>query len=342
MFPIAYDTVEKYTSTPHLLLYSDNGKRYFLLTSNNPNVIKSYWTVGRGQENDLVLRDQWISRNHAILQSTDTGEFYLIDLGSRNGTFVNGRRVSIPVTLHNGDLITFGKTEVHYYCPSYEASQTNKFGDADYVTLTSTLHQRQLTSVMVVDMRNFTVLTRQLDETILSTLIGSWFREAGEIIRSSGSWVDKYIGDAIMAIWFHGSTEVQHQDIIRIFQAVSNLNKMTQRLSRQYPVPFELRIGAGINTGYAMVGNTGSGDHPDYTAIGDTVNAAFRLESATKQIGADVALGEKTYSYLSKLEKTGQHFHENTVHLKGYDTATVTYGITFEHLEHFLATNGLR
>jgi adenylate cyclase len=71
---------------------------------------KSYWTVGRNQENDIVITDHCISRNHAILQGTDTGEFLLIDLGSRNGTFVNGRRVSVPVTLRHEDEITFGKT----------------------------------------------------------------------------------------------------------------------------------------------------------------------------------------------------------------------------------------
>lgn len=328
--------VEKHESTPHLLLSSENDQRYFYLSSKTPNVVKSCWTVGRGQENDLVLRDQWISRNHALLQTTETGELYLIDLGSRNGTFVNGRRVGIPITIHHGDQITFGKTECHYYCPFKEANQTDKFSNLDFITMTATLHERQLTSVVVVDMRNFTALTRQLDETILSTLIGSWFREAGEIIRQAGSWVDKYIGDAIMAIWFHGSKEVKQDNIIRIFQAVSNLNKMTQKLSRQYPVPFELHIGAGINTGYAMVGNTGSGDHPDYTAIGDTVNAAFRLESATKEMGADVAIGEKTYSYLGELAEAQQHFHEKTVYLKGYDTPTLTYGITFEELDLFV------
>lgn len=54
---------------------------------------RSYWTVGRSQDNDLVIRDNCISRNHAILQATEEDTFLLIDLGSRNGTFVNGRRV---------------------------------------------------------------------------------------------------------------------------------------------------------------------------------------------------------------------------------------------------------
>jgi len=188
----------------------------------------------------------------------------------------------------------------------------------------------------VVDMRNFTALTQQLDEKVLSCLIGNWFRHAGGIIRSSGSWVDKYIGDAIMAIWFHGQQEVNQDDILQIFQAITQLNNMTRTLSEQYPLPFKLRIGAGVNTGYAMVGNTGSGEHPDYTAI---VNAAFRLESATKEIGRDLAIGATTYSYLIGLPYLHQAFEQYTVSLKGYDDSTITYGTTFDDLERFLDAN---
>ncbi len=318
---------------PYLLLHTDKGKRYLSLAS------KTYWTVGRGRENDVVIRDQCISRNHAILQSTDLGEFYLIDLGSRNGTFVNGRRVSIPVTLHNADQIAFGKTQAEFYSP-----QSGKIGEIEeeeqeWDTMTSTIHQRELISVVVTDIRDFTVLGQQLDEKILSALIGNWFRQAGTIIRNAGSWVDKYIGDAVMAIWFHGQDTVTNDDLLDIFQAVKNLHDMTQNLSKQYPLPFPLRIGTGINTGHAMVGNTGSGDHPDYTAIGDTVNAAFRLESATKQIGLDVAIGEKTYRYLSQLEKAQSFFQEYTVTLKGYENPTLTYGANFSDLGKFLEIN---
>lgn len=325
--------MENLGRSPYLLLHTVQGERSL------PLIGRSCWTVGRGKENDLVIPDQCISRNHAILQTTKAGEFYLIDLGSRNGTFVNGRRVSIPVTLRHSDRVTFGKTELDFYCPSEERQNDPESRDSSMDTLTSVLHERRLMSVMVVDMRDFTVLSRQLDDTILSSLIGNWFRQAGNIIREAGSWVDKYIGDAIMAIWFHGKEKVTQEEVLRIFQALRDLYVMTQELSEQYPLPFKLRIGAGINTGYAMVGNTGSGDNPDYTAIGDTVNAAFRLESTTKKIGLDIALGETTYSYLEALEKSEHLFHQYTVSLKGYDSLTITYGSSFEDLENFLAAN---
>lgn len=317
---------------PHLLLRTESGHRRLLLTGTN------CWTIGRSEDNNFVLPDRWISRNHAMLQCMETGEYYLIDLGSRNGSFVNGRRVSIPVTLHNGDRLTFGQTELEFYCPSAKAVSAAIEDNAKDFTATATLHVRRLISVLVVDIRNFTVLTRQLDEKILSEMIGTWFRHAGDIIREHGSWVDKYIGDAVMAIWIHGTQDISSDEMLRILRALSALHKMTTDLCNLYPLPFPLRIGAGINTGYAMVGNTGSGDRPDYTALGDTVNAAFRLETSTKQIGADVAVGKTTYQYLSALVAESKLFTEHTVDLKGYDAATLAYACTFSDLDLFLQT----
>jgi len=314
------------------MLRSESGSRRLPLTGNN------CWTVGRSEDNNFVLPDRWISRNHAMLQCMDTGEFYLIDLGSRNGSFVNGRRVSIPVTLRNGDHLTFGQTELDFYCPTLEHSTDSLAGfDSKEFTATATLHVRRLISVLVVDIRNFTVLTRQLDEKILSEMIGTWFRHAGDIIREHGSWVDKYIGDAVMAIWIHGTQDIKEEDMLRIFRALSDLHKMTSDLYNLYPLPFPLRVGAGINTGYAMVGNTGSGDRPDYTALGDTVNAAFRLETSTKQLGLDVAIGETTYRHLSTLENAApETFQQYAVDLKGYDAPTLTYACSFPALDLFL------
>ncbi len=317
-------------STPHLVLFTANGNQQLPLRDGN------CWTVGRSEDNDFIISDRWISRNHTMFQMMDSGEMYLIDLGSRNGSFVNGRRVSIPVTLRDGDRLTFGQTELVFHQPrsTMEALDMRQVKD---FTATATLHVRRLISVLVVDIRDFTVLTRRMDEKILSEMIGQWFRQAGEIIRDNGSWVDKYIGDAVMAVWIHRSQEmVDGSEMLPVFQAVSALNAMTQDLSGQFDVPFPLRIGAGLNTGFAMVGNTGSGDRPDYTALGDTVNAAFRLESATKQLGYDVAIGESTYSYLQRLGKEA-NFQQRSVELKGYDTPTNAYACNFGDLKNLLS-----
>ncbi len=324
-----------FTSTPHLLVRTEAGARRLPLTGG------TYWTIGRGEDNTFVLPDRWISRNHAMLQCMETGEFYLIDLGSRNGSFVNGRRVSIPVTLQNGDHLTFGQTELEFYCPALRVGEAVNGNTDKEFTATATLHMRRLISVLVVDIRDYTVLTRQIDEKILSEVIGTWFRHAGDIIREYGSWVDKYIGDAVMAIWIHGTQGINEEEMLRVFRALSALQKMTADLYKHYPLPFYLKIGAGINSGYAMVGNTGSGDRPDYTALGDTVNAAFRLESSTKQIGLGVAVGETTYQHLLNLGMVSKDlFKQYTVHLKGYDIPTITYACSYADLDTFLQEQG--
>ena len=317
---------------PHLVLHSsDISHRRLPLVGNN------CWTIGRGEDNMFVIDDRWISRNHAMLQWMETGEFYLIDLGSRNGTFVNGRRVSIPVTLQNGDRLTFGQTELDFFCPiNRPSSSSDSIDSKEEFTVTATLHVRRLITVLVVDIRDFTILTRQLDEKVLSEVIGTWFRQSGDIIREYGSWVDKYIGDAVMAVWTHGAQGVDRDEALRICQAIDALNKMTSDLYHQFPLPFPIRIGAGANTGYAMVGNTGSGDRPDYTALGDTVNAAFRLESATKQIGLDIALGETTYQHLADRVGNVKFLERYDVELKGYDRLTPAHACTFADLNRFL------
>jgi adenylate cyclase len=318
--------------TPHLILHTETGKRYLALVGS------TCWTIGRSDDNNFVLPDRWISRNHAMLQCMENGDFYLIDLGSRNGSFVNGRRVSVPVILRNGDHLTFGQTELDFFCPTLPPQpESSEEPESQDFTATATLHVRRLITVMVIDIRDFTVMTRQLDEKILSEVIGTWFRRAGDIIREYGSWVDKYIGDAVMAVWIHGPQGVSHDEVTRIIRAVSALHKMTSQLHRLYPLPFPIRIGTGINTGFAMVGNTGTGDRPDYTALGDTVNAAFRFETSTKQLGLDIAIGETFYHCLADLKADDQLFSPYIVNMKGYDTPIATHAGTFEDLDQFLA-----
>ncbi len=322
---------------PYLVLKTDSGSRQLSLFNH------TCWTVGRSDDNSLVLPDRWISRNHAMLQGMVNGEFYLIDLGSRNGTFLNGRRVSVPVTLHDGDRITFGQTELQFFCPPSSAgteAQASQLAPPNRdLTATAMLHVRRLISVMVVDIRDFTVMTRQIDERILSEAIGTWFRRAGEIISQYDSWVDKYIGDAVMAVWIHDPDHDIQADMLDLMRAVSDLATMTSQLHQQFPLPFPLRIGAGVNTGYAMVGNAGSGTHPDYTALGDTVNAAFRLENATKALAIDLAMGETTYECLQEVGASEPFFKRRTLVLKGYDSPITAHGGTFSDLTRFLISH---
>ncbi len=318
-------------SGPCLVLKTDAGSRQFPLTDNN------CWTVGRSDDNNFVLGDCWISRNHAMLQSTDAGEFYLIDLGSRNGSFLNGRRVSIPMTLHNDDTITLGQTELTFACPETIAAAPKSYCAPPNISTTAMLPVRRLISVLVIDIRDYTAMTRRLDERVLFETAGLWSRYAEAITHQYDGWVDKSIGGAVMAVWIHGTEDVTPHSMLQISQAMSALNKMTARLHEELPLPFPLRIGAGLNTGYAMVGKASGRDYPNCTPLGDTIIAASRLENSTRQLGLDISVGEKTYQALEPLGVGDrQMFKRYQIALKDNPRKLVTYGCAFSDLDRFL------
>ena len=293
---------------------------------------KQQWMIGRGRGNDIVLEDTLISRRHAMLQVTPTGEVYLVDFGSRNGSFLNGYRVGARVKLSNGDQLRFGDAAAEFSCIAGDRSGAP---EARTIAGTMPMQIRRMLSVLVVDIRDFTSLSRDIGEERLAELMGALFRRCGEIIREHSSRMEKYIGDAIMAVWFHDEPGGSDDYALRPLQALGAIYQTTFQLSKRFALAAPLRIGAGVNSGYAMVGNTGSTGCPDYTALGDTVNAAFRLESATKNLQCDVAIGQCTYERLRKVAGRVP-FHRTEAHLKGLGHTTV-YRCSFSELQKFLA-----
>ena len=296
-----------------------------------PLVDGQSWAIGRGDGCAVMLDSRSVSRLHALIQRKDAGDFSLVDLGSRNGSFVNARRVSLPMLLSDKDRLMFGDQELIFRNPS-NATSALTLPEADTRNMpTTALHTHSLTTIMVVDIRDFTPLARTVSESLLSQTIGTWFLRSGQITQRLGSWAQKYIGDAVMAVWVHDHPEGMAVDLLRALRAVSEINTATAEISRSLPLPAPLRIGAGVNTGPAIVGGS------EYTALGDTVNAAFRLEAATKQIGMGVALGERTFQELAL--PPDSPFARCEVELKGYEGPSTAWAITFEALKDFLATH---
>ena len=133
-----------------------------------------------------------------------------------------------------------------------------------------------------------------------------------------------------MAVWVHDDKAKVRADLERALRAVHEINMATAEISRTLPLPGPLRIGAGINTGPAILGGT------EYTALGDAVNMAFRLEAATKTIGFGVALGERTFAELGQSPEGP--FSRREVALKGAEGLKTAWGISFEGLQAFLET----
>jgi len=302
---------------------------------NVPLLGENSWKLGRGSQCAIVLEDDMVSRTHAMIQRMDYTQYILIDMGSRNGSFVNERRLSTPVPLRDGDQVRLGNAQMVFYNPQETAPAAAPVDD-DRATV---CHFMQcMVSVLVIDIRGFTVLSQQVEDAELCQLTGTWFGEADRIMRSHGSAAQKYIGDAVMAVWVHRAKGKEPLEILEILRAVDEFADVSAGLSVRFHLPgsLRLRIGAGLNTGMATIGNTGTSRVSDYTATGECVNAAFRLETATKDLQSDLCLGKTTSDYLRIWPPAAAYLKEEEVRLKGYDTPVRTCPATFEHLKQFL------
>ena len=315
--------------TGYLTIPHSDGDRDIPLENGNA------WRLGRSRDSQIRLPHDLVSRQHALVQRMENGDYYLFDLGSRNGTFLNGTRVTIPVVLKDGDQISFGDFHVTFHCPT----RVNEPPDSEPVfetNATTVLFAQKTTSVLVVDVRGFTKIAQSIDPQLLSQVMGTLFRSGGEIMRRHGSWGQKYIGDALMSVWVH-SRKGESSMGLSIFHALGELIQVTDALQEQFELPFPIQVGAGINTGPAAIGNAGSEHSADYTALGDTVNAAFRFESATRDIAFDLVIGRETMDYLRKCcGHPERFFEEKTVQLKGYEVPARVWAASFANLRSLL------
>ncbi|HZX11402.1 MAG TPA: adenylate/guanylate cyclase domain-containing protein, partial [Acidobacteriota bacterium] len=145
------------------------------------------------------------------------------------------------------------------------------------------------------DIKGFTSISEGLPPEELVELLNLYLSEMSDIILSYQGTLDKYEGDAIIAFWNAPLEQENHayNACRAALDCQKRLKKMRSHLKSQYGHELFMRI--GINTGPAVVGNMGSRRRFDYTAIGDTVNLASRLEGACKQYRVSILIGEETF-----------------------------------------------
>ena len=222
-------------------------------------------SLGRSPRSTVVLESPKISRRHAIINLQNVGEFWLIDLGSSNGTFLNKRRVHQPVRLCDLDQITVGDSPFTFRQPEQITSE-----------LQTTIAQQTIREtanipvwLLVADIENFTPLSRSMGSDKLALLVGTWVSACKEIVEEHHGEIDKYLGDGFLAYW--------HDDEKSAENVAAGLARLKQLQKVEPRFRLVLHHGLASSGGLRSMG--------EESLMGKEVIFVFRMEKLAGSLG---------------------------------------------------------
>src|SRR5579883_2080000 len=149
-------------------------------------------------------------------------------------------------------------------------------------------------TVLFTDLRGFTCLSEQMPPEKVVGMLNAYFEQMVRVVEAHGGWVDKFIGDGMMAVFGEMRGRPDHAEraascALELRECIARLN--IERGQRALPA---LKLGIAINTGPVVAGTVGAAKRLDYTVIGDTVNVASRLEHLNVALGTDIIVAKST------------------------------------------------
>lgn len=288
---------------------------------------KEITTIGRDAGNDIVLDDTHVSRRHAMICRLQDGDYYLIDEGSSNGSYLNTARINLPTRLNDGDQISIGSMQLRFE-QSVAAPRVSEQPDARATTImTQQSVEVVKIAILVADIRGFTTLSESMAVRPLTELMNKWFRAVTGCIKERHGVIDKFLGDCVYARW--SANDDSSRAVLRAMEAACELNRLSHSINDAHPeLPQSLGIGAGINFGVAAIG-TDQGR----TAIGDTVNLTFRLQEQTRTLDKDILIADEAYKLFPQSFWSG---YEQRIQVKGKKQPVDVVGFSFDQAEALL------
>lgn len=249
-------------------------------------------SFGRVAGNEVVLADERVSRQHAAIHAQGDSEFWLVDLGSRNGTYLNDRRVGQPARLHDRDQLRIGPYTYRFHQPGSGPAASA----VAHTTQQTLVEMRSAVCwLLVADIEGATRAAQAGSPDEVAKLLGQWFRRCHKLVEGAGGTVNKYLGDGFLAFWKADTTPV----------------------SKLAGVVTELRTwqGAGdpsfrfvLHHGQVLFG--GGGSLGEESLSGPTVNFVFRMEKLAAVLGERCLFSEAAFDRMKTViagETLGEH-----------------------------------
>jgi adenylate cyclase len=225
----------------------------------------------------VVIPDAKASRQHALVHGQEAGEFWLVDLGSANGTYLNGRRVSQPCRLSEGDQIGIAGLTFTFRGPE------RRFRDA--TSGEATIHDiRSLACFLIVaDIQRSTELLRTLSPEQAPRIIGRWLAACRKTLELHHGTINKFLGDGFLAYWHAGPDAGR---------GVAGTLLSLKQLQDEANPAFRLVLHYGL----VSIGGTSFGAEESLT--GNEVHFVFRMEKLAGSLGAPRLLSEPAHAQI--------------------------------------------
>jgi adenylate cyclase len=248
--------------------------------------------LGRSATSNIVLADDRISRRHAMVHAQGEDEYWLIDLGSSNGTYVNGRRISHPCRLADRDRIELGAQ-----CFTFRHPKATPLTDAALTTTDKTVQDIKAVQcwLVVADIEASTRFIKSAAPEEGLRITGRWLSRCKQLIEERGGVINKFLGDGFLAYW-----PERGQAAGAVTQAARELKRIQQEAEPRFRVV--------VHVGKVFVG--GGASLGEESLLGNEVNFVFRMEKLAGSLGVPCLLSEAASNQLQTLlptEEAGRH-----------------------------------
>lgn len=248
--------------------------------------IRGTCSIGRAPSNEIVLTDDKVSRRHAFVHVQEQTEYWLVDLGSSNGTYLNGRRISQPIRVRDQDKIGVSKFQL-----TFRQHSTTVVMNEQPTQTTKTIQDIKSSDcwLLVADIAGSTQLGKSLSAEELPMVTGRWLAECKEIIEECGGSINKFLGDGFLAYWHDHDRTVA--GVVRALEAFKRLQAVANPVFRVVLHRGQVFVGGVVSMG-------------EESLLGKEVNFVFRMEKLAASLHQPTLLSEGAQGQIQPLLPT--------------------------------------